>query len=281
MTAPKLELPDVSLVCVETRHPQLARYAIDRCRAAANFRECRLLAPSRFELPDYIEQVAIAPINTVEAYSDFMLRELGRHFSGSHVLVVQWDSFILHGERWDARFLGYDYIGAPWAHRPAAVAVGNGGFSLRSRRLVDALAGMAFGQVHPEDYVICEQRRAELEARGMRFAPLEVARRFAFETVRPDGPSFGFHGLFNFHRALDDRQLEQWLALCDQATLRTEPARRLVRHLYHDGRHAMALRLLRRRLGGTPGQVAETLLLAARCQYHRLTARGPAGGIAQ
>jgi hypothetical protein len=82
------DLGDVSLVCVETRYPELARYAIERCLAAATFKECLLLSPTRHALPDYIRQVQIAPIDSVAAYSAFMLRELGRHFSGSHVLVI-------------------------------------------------------------------------------------------------------------------------------------------------------------------------------------------------
>lgn len=273
MISPKLDLRTVSLVCIETRYPQLARYALERCLAAADFKECLLLSPTRHALPDYITQVAIAPIDSIEAYSDFMLRALGRYFSGSHVLVVQWDSFILQGEQWDPRFLDYDYIGAPWEHRP--VAVGNGGFSLRSRKLVDTLAQLQFGQVHPEDQVICELRRAELEARGIRFAPPALAARFAFEARPQAAPSFGFHGFFNFHHALSDQALEHYLALCDRAILGSGAARRLIRQLYHSGRHAMALRLLRRRLGGTPGQTADTLLLAGRCLWHRLSHPSP------
>jgi hypothetical protein len=269
VTAPKLDLRNVSLVCVETRYPELARYALDRCLAAAEFKECLLLSATRHDLPDYIQQVAIAPIDSIEAYSAFMLRDLGRYFSGQHVLIVQWDSFILHGEHWDPDFLNYDYIGAPWEHRP--VAVGNGGFSLRSRRLVDALATMQFDQVHPEDHVICELRRDELEARGIIFAPPALAARFAFEARPHATPSFGFHGLFNFHHALPDPALDAWLAMCSQATLRSGEARRLIRGLYHTGRHAMALRLLRRRYGGTASQKAETLRLAGRCLWHRLT----------
>jgi len=263
----KLDLRTVSLVCVETRYPALAQYALDRCLAAADFKECLLLTAVRHDLPDYITQVEIAPIGSIEAYSDFMLRDLGRYFSGAQVLVVQWDGFIVDGSRWDPRFLDYDYIGAPWPHRP--VAVGNGGFSLRSRRLVEALASMQFDVVHPEDYVICELRRDELAARGIRFAPADLAGRFAFETVRPATPSFGFHGFFNFDRILTDAELDAYTTLCDRAILCSVQARRLVRQLYHDGRHDAALRLLRRRLGGTPGQVAETLLLMARCWWSR------------
>jgi len=32
--------------------------------------------------------------------------------NGTHVLVMQWDGFILHPELWDRAFLDDDYIGA-------------------------------------------------------------------------------------------------------------------------------------------------------------------------
>lgn len=268
LTSPKPHLPNVSLVCVETRYPDLARFSLDQCLAAASFKECLLLTPTRFDLPEYIAQVAIAPIRSIDDYSAFMLRELGRCFTGDYVLVVQWDSFILDGQLWDPAFLDYDYIGAPWTHRPAAVAVGNGGFSLRSRRLVDMLAQMDFDVVHPEDAVICELRREELERRGIRFAPQAVAERFAMEMIQDGGPTFGFHGFNNFDRALNDADLDAYLAMCSLSTLRSPAARQLVRRLYRTGRHAMALRVLRRRLARPFDKVAETARLAVHCLYH-------------
>ena len=129
---------------------------------------------------------------------------------------------------------------------------------------------MNFDVVHPEDAVICELRRKELEQRGIRFAPVAVAERFAMEMIKPAGPTFGFHGFDNFHRALDDAGLDAYLAQCHVSMLRSPAARQLVRQLYHTGRHAMAMRMLRRRWGGTPRQVAETARLAAHCLYHGL-----------
>lgn len=268
----KQDLRHVSLLCVETRYPALARYAIERCLAAAEFKECILLSPTRFDLPPHIEQVQIAPITSVAAYSDFMLRELGRHFSGSHVLVIQWDSFILRGDLWQAAFLDYDYIGAPWPHRPPALAVGNGGFSLRSRRLVDALQQIKLGVTHPEDHVICDLHRSELEGvHGIRYAPAALAAAFAYETGPRSGPVFGFHGFFNFHLALDDAQLEHYIGLCDNRTLASEEARRLVRSLYHAGRYRLARLILRRRLHGGPAQRADAAWLLLRSYWHGLT----------
>jgi hypothetical protein len=274
MPATKLDLRNVSLLCVETRYPALARYAIERCLAVADFKECILLSPTTFDLPDTIRQVRIAPITSVEAYSALMLNDLGRYFSGTHVLVIQWDSFIVDAGQWSDTYTDYDYIGALWPHRPPAVAVGNGGFSLRSRRLVDALRRIAIPVTHPEDAAIGEWHRAELSQRhGIRYAPAGLASRFAFECLIPAAPTFGFHGFFNFHRVLSDAELGHYIGLCDNATLRSEEARRLIRSLYHAGRYAMARRLLRRRLSGPPALAADAAGLWLRTWWHALTTR--------
>jgi hypothetical protein len=78
--------------------------------------------------------------------------------------------------------------------------VGNGGFSLRSRKLLQALArDERVRATDAEDSVICLQHRAMLEAEyGIRFADTQTARRYAFEGEAPTGREFGFHRLFNF-----------------------------------------------------------------------------------
>lgn len=266
----KLHLANVSLVCIETRYPKLAQYAIDRCLAEASFKECLLLSSVKHALPDYIEQVSIPPIESIEAYSEFMLRDLGQYFSGDHVLIMQWDSFILRGDLWTDEFLEYDYIGAPWPHRP--VAVGNGGFSIRSRRLVDALSAITIDRVHPEDFVICELHREELiNNHKIRFAPTSLATRFAFEGIQPTSPSFGFHGFFNFHRGLNDIELAYYLTLCDTATLQSEPAQRLVKNLFRSGRYKMAEHILKKHHVWTMAQILDTVAFYMRIRLHAFT----------
>ncbi len=67
-----LDLSHISLVCVESRNPKLAKFAIDQCLSHANFGECILLSAKRFELPSYITQVEIPAINSTQDYSQFM-----------------------------------------------------------------------------------------------------------------------------------------------------------------------------------------------------------------
>ncbi|PIF08465.1 DUF5672 family protein [Janthinobacterium sp. 13] len=266
----KLDLRDISLVCVETRYPELASFAIERCLAGADFKECLLFTSRLHDLPPHIRQVLIAPIESVEAYSAFMVHELGAHFSGTHALVMQWDSFIVDARQWQSAFLDCDYIGAPWSHRP--VAVGNGGFSLRSRRLYDILPQLAITQPHPEDYAICELHGDRLrEEFGVRFADAGLASSFAFEGIMPAGPTFGFHGFFNFGEVLDDTELTDYLRKCDDAIMHAPTARGLIKQLYRSGRYRMAARILRRRINGGAALFGDACLLALRTGMHALT----------
>jgi hypothetical protein len=130
--------------------------------------------------------------------------------------VVQHDGYVLNGGAWTDDFLKYDYIGAPWG---GVNLVGNGGFSLRSRRLLEACSRMD-GEPHPEDDFICRRHRKDLENLGMRFAPKELADRFAVEGAsfvwrdyawNSDGRywsnQFGFHSYLTPLSNLKDRPL--------------------------------------------------------------------------
>lgn len=247
--AVRRRLDRVSLVCVENHRLHLAQYAMDRCLRAFDFREALLLSSLPVPPHPRIRHVPIRPLRSVAEYSAFMVRELGQAVAGDFVLVVQWDGFVQHPARWDDRFLDYDYIGAPWPGRTPAV--GNGGFSLRSRRLLDALRTLDIRDPHPEDVCICVRHRAELEREhGIRFAPPDVARRFAWEQDEPVEGAFGFHAFFNFHRVLDEAELLDYLAMCDDARLHNKAARGLLKNLYRAGMWSAAARLAQARRRG-------------------------------
>ena len=134
-----------------------------------------------------------------------MLRELGAHIKTGHALCVQWDGFVLNGSAWRPEFANYDYVGAVWPHFHDSHNVGNGGFSLRSKRLLDACQALPFDASQSEDVIIGRICRGQLEERGIRFAPEELAHSFAYERAVPSGSEFGFHGAFNLARLLDNR----------------------------------------------------------------------------
>jgi hypothetical protein len=125
------------------------------------------------------------------------------HIRTAHVLVVQWDGFILDANRWTPEFLEYDFVGAAWPQFDDNHNVGNGGFSMRSRKLLEACRDPDFDDKHPEDVAICRVNRHLLERRyGLRFAGRAVADRFSFERQPTSCPTFGFHGVYNMIPAL-------------------------------------------------------------------------------
>src|SRR4029453_13200210 len=153
--------------------------------------------PDGVEAPAGIEIVPIAPIVSRDAYSHFILKSLLPHIATTHVLLMQWDGYVCNPDAWDPAFLDCDYIGAKWFWHNDAMRVGNGGFSLRSRRLLEALQDPRIALSVVEDETICRTFRPLLERDyGIRFADEALADRFAFEAAYPIGRPFGFHGLF-------------------------------------------------------------------------------------
>jgi hypothetical protein len=163
-----------------------------------------------------VRWIETEPLRSIEAYSTYVLKSLAPLIKTSHVLIVQWDGFVLHPAAWSDEFLSFDYIGAPWNHIPEPCSVGNGGFSLRSLRLLQALESPAIVPTHPEDICICVTNRAALQAQGMRFAPPALARRFAVEEDPLSPQVFGFHGPYHQPTVLEPSQT---LAFVESLTL--------------------------------------------------------------
>jgi hypothetical protein len=208
-------LDDVTLCAVDCVTPALAVRALRISASLCRFGRVLLLT-STGHRADGIETRAIAHLGSGEAYSAFVLRELVTHVNTGFVLLIQWDGYVLSPTAWRREFLDYDYIGARWlaANLGADDAarghdVGNGGFSLRSRRFLEAAAALARplpeSHLHPEDVIACRQWRPELEARAnVRFAPDAVADRFSMEHALGAEPTFGFHGALNLAHAIND-----------------------------------------------------------------------------
>ena len=128
---------------------------------------------------------------------------MAEHVTTDHILFVQWDAMAYNKDMWTNDFLQYDYIGAPWPWAHNGVNIGNGGFSLRSRRLLDALQDPHIqSQGRHEDLVIGEYFRPYLESKGMRYPTVDVAAQFSYELGDYQN-SFGFHGPWNVIKLAD------------------------------------------------------------------------------
>jgi hypothetical protein len=177
--------------------------ALEACLEQVSFADCQLFtdADIRPRNPE-IRVVSIAPLTSSAAYSNFLLTELVEHIETSHCLVAQWDGHILDARHWRPEFLEYDYIGASWPQFDDGHDVGNGGFSLRSHRLLQACREQGFTSCHPEDLAIGRINRNWLERRGMRFAPKDLANAFAVEREGDLHACFGYHGVWNMPDAI-------------------------------------------------------------------------------
>jgi hypothetical protein len=185
-----------------------------------------LLSPQRPpNLPTSIQHKSIPALGYIE-YSMFVTHLLHQFIETEFALIVQDDGWVLDGNNWRSEFFEYDYIGAP-SHAARVVVedkvvyarhyrwvsllnnpqvqvdiVLNGGFSLRSQKLMSApsklnvpfqldsisllqrehLSSMVSLQDdHQEDVQLCLNMRYLLESNGIKFAPTHLARLFSLE----------------------------------------------------------------------------------------------------
>src|SRR5262245_49784773 len=161
-----LSLGNVTLCCIDTARPRLALRAVQKSQARIRFARTLLLtnaSPGGLDVPGDIDVVPIAPLDSRAAYSQFVLKSLLPHIATSHVLLVEWDGYVWNADAWQDAFLDCDYIGAKWFWHRDGMRVGNGGFSLRSRRLLQALQDPRIALDGGEDETICRTFRPLLE----------------------------------------------------------------------------------------------------------------------
>lgn len=258
------DLSSVTLCAVDCLNPALALRALDICGLQCNFGDMVFLSDSatRHGL-DGCRMVDIPRINSVAEYSRFVLKELGRYCNTEHMLLVQWDGYIINPQSWRPEFLEYDYIGAPWGWYQDNHRVGNGGFSLRSRRLLDALLDEGIVDIEPEDEAIGRRYRPLLEAKyGIRFAPEEIAEAFSYETISPKGDPFGFHGLFHMWSVLPQQKLDGFVTALANSSVASRQYLQLCKNYVELGCMEEAAVMLQRRMGVVPDDSEAGKLLA-------------------
>jgi hypothetical protein len=219
---PLLNLPSVTLCAATSVNVEATMAAIKASTEQIQFGDVVLFTDSVRQQSRGEARVAqISPLRSSADYSNFLLTQLADQVRTDHCMVIQWDGFVVDAQQWDPAFLDYDYIGATWPQFDDGYDVGNGGFSLRSRRLLDACRTSEFVPSHPEDLAICRTNRALLEQQfGIRFADRATAERFSFERSKHGKPTFGFHGVFNMIPVLGpERFWEIYRGLDDRSTI--------------------------------------------------------------
>ncbi len=199
-----LNLKNVTLIAADCVDIGKLTKAADICESFANFGAVKLLTCPSNGTPALDSRIInIRDINSKEEYDKFMMEEINEYVTTEYALVFQSDGFILNPNAWDEEYLKYDYIGAPWGY-PGNKGVGNGGFSLRSKKLLEECANATFereygGLENQEDMQICVKHRKYFESKGIKYAPKELAAKFSIEG-NPENDriwthQFGFHDL--------------------------------------------------------------------------------------
>jgi hypothetical protein len=144
-------------------------------------------------------------------YQQFCIYGVNSHVHTDFAFYMQNDGFIVNPNMFDPAFFEYDYIGAPWQKGIFCIKkynyeiVGNGGFSIRSKRLLNYCQNIPHVTLN-EDTTISVRHRPSFEKLGCRFAPVELAKKFSIEMPLEDSHTientFGFHGRWNKEKAL-------------------------------------------------------------------------------
>lgn len=213
----KINLPDVTAVAVDcTDRIRDTLSALKKSAEHINFGEIVLLSNRKpyltKELPDFYTYKHIKKIENINQYSEFMFKELYKYIDTDFALTIQDHAYVLHPDVWDNEWLTYDYLGGLWLYKKDAyiantgehVRNGNGGFSLRSKKLMELPSVMGWGMREEQGFknedgqINCYWRK-EMLGQGIRYAPTEASARFSYENLMSENygiKPFGFHRNF-------------------------------------------------------------------------------------
>ena len=149
------------------------------------------------------------PKLTYTQFNKFCLTEINSHITTSHIIMIQTDGFICNGENWKDEYFDYDYIGQPWLEdEPGSFpwvksyeeSVGEGGFTLRSKKLLETLCNIDRSIIDNyqanEDIFISSYARDFLKSQGCKFATPEIGIQFCagyYIDFNKLDSAFGFH----------------------------------------------------------------------------------------
>lgn len=210
-----LHLKNVTLVAVSGIDPDGAINALEISMKEIDYYEVVLISHKK---PDNLNpkikfkqcrptELASKDPKNKDDYSNFMAYNLCNYIESDFCLIVHNDAYVIRPNQWTPEFLEYDYIGAPWppnthfTKEGVNIRIGNGGFSLRSKRLLNILNELNLPFTHDgtgfynEDGIICVYYHKQLKEAGILFPPIKLAARFSHELDVPESDPypFGFH----------------------------------------------------------------------------------------
>lgn len=236
-----LSLPDVTLCAVTAINHELTVRAMEECLKHCSFADVVLISDRPVQAPFRVEIIPPS-LNCVYQngayYPPFVCKYLTQYTRSAFNLLVQYDGYIVDPSAWSDQFLQYDYIGAKWPWQPPNMRVGNSGFCLRSKKLLDIMSKIELPPMGEflDDLYICHAIREWLEINhNIKIAPEEIADMFAYERHTPDKPTFGFHGLFNFWRHTPDEEMKKIPTMFNDQYIRSRAFVEVLLHYYSVG----------------------------------------------
>ena len=173
----KLDLKNVTFVCGDSipKHKLVIESIIKKVSSNINFGDIIFKSTG---------------IKSIRDYNLFCAKGLNDMIKTDYCLVFQWDGYPINVSAWDDDWFSYDYIGAPWITQPWSLdkTVGNGGFSLRSKKYLEECSKADYNGTEAEDVFFCRNNKLDC-----RYAPVSVAYQFSVEDLPYKG-QFGFHG---------------------------------------------------------------------------------------
>lgn len=160
-----------------------------------------------------IKLIQLGSITTIDEWNRAICFELWKYIETEFCLLIHEDSWIIHPELWNEKWLQYDWVSSPWplpakddtiSYRDEFGVIQRVGNSvgLRSRKLLKLPTDLNlefkdfWGNLN-EDGKFCVEWRHILEKQGMKYAPFEEALKFGKEAPMPENESMD---TFLFHK---------------------------------------------------------------------------------
>lgn len=207
-----IRVKEVTLLAVSSiLIPETIR-ALQKSSEGFRWGAVKLISHERPEnLPEDIGFGYCPKIENIMDFNHYVFRDLTEHVETSHCLMIQHHGYVLNYWMWNDFWLDWDYIGAIWplvpdtyiANNGEIVRNGNGGFSLRSKKIMDMPRFKDWELLqqrgwYNEDGNLTVYRRKEMLEEGIKYAPAEVSARFSYENPVEENnfgniPTFGYH----------------------------------------------------------------------------------------
>ena len=111
----KRKLPNVTLAAMTSVKIYETIKALVYSMQDIEFGQVVLITHRRpFSLPKGITYKHTSKLTDIDCFNYKMAYELGDYIDTDYVLLIHYDGFVVHPEKWRDEFLNYDYIGSPW-----------------------------------------------------------------------------------------------------------------------------------------------------------------------